>query len=142
METPWFSTFTLFTELLVTTSVFYIFYQNLKFDRFPGRLTAITLGYETLFNISYMTYRSLTHVEHEGHVHTPLHIAVAAFHGIFSLSMFIALIVFMVLAWRAHKRGENFFRKHLVMSKVFLVLWAIAIVSGMLFYYLAYFTET
>lgn len=140
---PLFSTFTLFTEILITCSILYIFYKGYKHNVFHSKLVFFTLAYETLFNISYMSYRALTHEANVGpHQHTAFHIAVAAFHGIFSILMFVLLIVFFVVAWRKYKKGINFFKEHKMLTYAFIVLWMIAIFSGLFFYYLAYFTET
>lgn len=140
---PLFSTFTLVTEILVTVSVLYVFYSAYKHNIFHKKLVFFTLAYETLFNISYMSLRALTHEQNVGaHHHTPFHIAVAAFHGIFSILMFVLLIVFFVVAWRMYGQGINFFKEHKVMTFGFVVLWMVAILSGLFFYYLAYFTTT
>src|SRR4051812_27690607 len=109
---PWFSTFTLVTEALVTASVIYILYSGYYKNKFPGVLAGITLGYEALFNISYMAYRALTHEEASGHTDSPFHIGIAIFHGSFSLLMFVLLIVFMLFAWKSYKKGINFFQNH------------------------------
>lgn len=145
METspPLFSTFTLFTEIIITIIIFFIFYKGYTENRFFKRLTIITLSYEILFKISYMTYRAVWHeTKIAAHAHTPFHIAVAAFHGIFSITMFIALVVFLVLAMKNYSKGINYFKEHSVITGIFLVLWSMAILSGLLFYYLAYFTNT
>jgi len=137
---PWFSTFTLLTEALVTASVLYILYSGYYKNRFPAQLTAVTLLYETLFNISYMSYRALSHVDNSTHPDSSFHIALAIFHGTFSLFMFIALIIFMYFAWKNYKNGINFFQKFKKLTLVFLIAWLIAVVSGFAFYYEAYFS--
>ncbi len=142
METiPWFSTFTLITEAAVTASVVYILYSGFYKNKFPAKLTAATLGYELLFNISYMTYRAVTHNDGPAHPHSTFHLAVAIFHGTFSLLMFLLLIVFMIFAWRGYKQGINFFQKYKKTTVVFLTAWMIAILSGFLFYYESYLTK-
>lgn len=135
---PWFSTFTLFTEVLVTAGLFYVFYSGYFKNKFPFRLTAAVLAYEALFNISYMTYRAFTHVDSTAHPHSPLHIGVAIFHGTFSLLMFILLIIFMIVAWKSYARGANYFQEHKRLTIIFLAAWMVAILSGILFYYEAY----
>jgi len=144
METPpLFSTFTLFTEVLVTCSILYIFYKAYKHNIFYKKLVFFTLSYEVIFNISYMSLRAINHEKNVGpHHHTPFHIAVAAFHGIFSILMFVLLIVFFVVAWRKYGQGINFFKEHKKITFGFIALWMIAIFSGLFFYYLAYFTKT
>jgi hypothetical protein len=134
---PWFSTFTLFTELLVTASVLYVFYSAYKRNVFPFTLVAITLGYEILFNISYMASRALGG-KNPSKLAGGSVIGLAIFHGIFSLIMFIALLVFMGLAWVNYKKGINYFQQHKYSTISFIILWMIAIASGFAFYALAY----
>lgn len=139
---PLFSTFTLFTEVVVTYVIVWLFYRGYFHNVFHTKIAMLTLLYETLFNISYMSYRALTHESNVGpHHHTPFHIGVAVFHGVFSITMFVLLIVFLTIAWKRYKK-ENFFKKHEFLTAIFLILWFIAIGSGILFYYLAYFTKT
>ena len=135
---PWFSVFTLFTETCITASVLYIFYKAYKENKFNYKLTAITLSYEVLFNIGYMVYRAASHKEVAGIKEGGLDIFLAAFHGIFSLIMFIALLTFMYTAWKNYKKGINYFFEHKKLSTVFLIAWMIAILSGYLFFYQEY----
>ena len=137
---PWFSTFTLLTETIVTASILYIFYSAYFKNEFKFRLVSLTIGYEVLFNISYMAYRALTHIDSAARPDSAFHIALAAFHGIFSLLMFVLLLVFMLLAWRNYKQGINYFREHRKIVLVFLISWLIAVLSGYVFYYEAYFS--
>jgi len=137
---PWFSTFTLLTEALVTASVLYILYSGYYKNRFPSKLVVVTLAYETLFNISYMSYRALSHADDSAHPDSSFHIAIAIFHGTFSLLMFIALIIFMYYAWKNYRQGINFFQKFKKLTLIFLIAWLIAVFSGVFFYYEAYFS--
>ncbi|PIP60246.1 hypothetical protein COX00_04275 [Candidatus Uhrbacteria bacterium CG22_combo_CG10-13_8_21_14_all_47_17] len=137
MNAPLFSTFTLFTEILVTLAVLYAFYSGYARNRFPSLLVGITLLYETLFNISYMVFRSATH----GSIadDTAFEIGLAAFHGILSLVMFVGLFVFMIVAWRHYRKGINYFRAHRALTGTFIVLWLLVVLSGLLFYVITYF---
>lgn len=137
---PWFSTFTLVTETFVTVGVLYILYSGYYKNRFLTKLAAITLAYETLFNISYMSYRALSHQDSSKYPDSAFHIALAIFHGTFSLLMFILLLVFMFFAWRGYKKGLNFFQVHKKLTLVFLIAWLVAVFSGFAFYYVAYFS--
>lgn len=140
---PLFSTFTLFTELLVTVFVLFIFYKGYRFNIFHKKIAIFTLSYEILFNISYMSYRAFTHDKIVGeHTHTPLHTGIAIFHGVFSLTMFILLIIFLLTAMIKYGKGVNYFREHKTITFAFIFLWMIAILSGVLFYGFAYFTNT
>ena len=137
---PWFSTFTLVTETLVTASLLYILYSGYYKNKFLTALTAVTLGYEVLFNISYMSYRALTHEDSTAHPDSTLHIILAAFHGTFSLLMVILLLVFMYFAWKNYKTGINFFAMRKKLTTTFLIAWLVAVISGYVFYYEAYFS--
>jgi len=141
MEAPLFSTFTLFTELIVTAAIFYVFYRSYKYNSFPVKIAVFALGYEIAFNISYMTYRFFDHglAEPTTTEHGPFYIALAIFHGSFSLIMFIALIVFLLVAMKRYKQGINYFKKRKVLTGTFLGAWSMAVLSGVAFYFVAYF---
>lgn len=136
MAAPWFSTFTLATEVLVTAAVLYTIHSGWTRNRFPSRLAGAALAYETLFNITYMAYRAATHEPRESH--SAFHMTVAIFHGTFSLLMFAALLVFFGLAWHGYRRGHNFFLAHRRWTTAFVLAWLLAIGSGILFYAVAY----
>ncbi|MEK7581299.1 MAG: hypothetical protein AAB512_03375 [Patescibacteria group bacterium] len=139
MTPPILSTFTLITEIFVTAAVLYIFYKSYKTGLFPSRLAFATLAYEVLFNISYMVYSSMVREAHESTRVFTWKIGVAIFHGVLSLVMFVSLVVFMVLAYRAYRKGKNYFREHKNISFVFLFFWFAAILSGVTLYLLEYF---
>lgn len=134
MNAPILSTFTLFTELLITVAVIYIFYKSIKTSMFPAKLAFITLAYEILFNISYMVYSSVKRESVEMTREFTWKTGVAIFHGIVSLIMFIALVIFMLVAYRAYKQNRNFFRENLTLSYIFLFFWFVAIISGIVMY--------
>ena len=136
MQAPLYSTVSLVTELFVSAGIVTAIVQAYRTGIFRRRLVALTLTYEALFNVSYMIYRVLTHGHEE--IESRFEIGLAIFHGTLSLAMFIALIAFMIVAWKRYAKGENFFRKHRVMTGVFLVLWALSILSGILFYFVEY----
>lgn len=139
MPPPLFSTFSLITELIVSASIFYVFYSGYKHNHFPFKLALFALSYEILFNISYMVSRSLEHVpEYKEEVHSGFEIALAAFHGILSLVMFIALIVFLIIAFKKYKAGINYFKEHNTLTIMFLVLWSLSVISGIVFYFTLY----
>jgi len=135
---PWFSTFTLATEFVVTASILYIFYKAYKYNKFLYGFAAGVLAYEALVNVAYMARSLFDHTEGK-QIASPYYIALAAFHGIFSLLMFILLLVFMFFAWRNYKKGINYFLVHKKLTITFLASWMIAVVTGFLFYYLLYF---
>jgi hypothetical protein len=125
----------------VTVAVFYIIYRAYYEHYFLRGFAITVLAYELLFNISYMSSRLFGHVLSEEHAqmhHAPYEIAVAAFHGIFSLLMFILLIVFFIFAIRAYGRGEQFFSNHTKLTLAFVVAWIISIFSGIFLFFLLY----
>ena len=90
MTPPFLSTFTLFTEIIITAAILYVFYRGYKYNKFPFKVAFIALAYEILFNVSYMSFRALTHDDSNLTVpHSPLHTGLAIFHGTFSLIMFM-----------------------------------------------------
>lgn len=137
---PIYSIFSLLTETLITIGIFYVFYVAYTENRFMHKLAGGILAYEILFNISYMASRFWTHVDPDDHVDSPFHIGVAIFHGTWSLTMFIALLVFMYFAWKNYDKGINYFKEHNRLTTTFIVAWTIAILSGYLFFYEGYFS--
>ena len=120
----------------MTAAVFFVVARAVFFDRFHGRILAVALIYEVLFNISYMTLRLFTHIE--PHPHPPWMIALVAGHGALSLLMFLGLVAFSWLAYRAHTRGENLLARHANWTAAFVVLWTISVVSGEAVFVLEY----
>ena len=136
MIAPLYSTFALIAEPLVTTAVFYTFYQGYKNNKFPAKVAFGAIIYETVFNISYMFYKL---PEHFSRFNKAWYTALGAFHGILSILMFIGLIVFLLLANKNYKKDINYFKKHKYISVVFLVFWLIALFSGFALYYTTYY---
>lgn len=137
MNAPFISTFTLFTELIVTASVLYIFISGYKHNTFHPKLLLATLLYETFVNINYMAHRV---ADTKSNKILPIwYKAFGAFHGIFSLLMFITLVIFFILAWLNFRKNINYFRKHALFSKIFITGWLISIISGVIFYFVSYF---
>lgn len=137
---PWFSTFTLFTEAVVTVAVLNVIYSAYKSGNFKYRLAGAALLYETFFNISYMAYRALNHRDSQAHPDSNFHIGLAIFHGTFSLLMFLLLLIFMFYAWKGYRQNVNFFEKYKKLTLIFVIAWMIAVISGFTFYYEAYFS--
>ncbi len=137
MHGPLFSTITLFTELIVTFIVFYTIFKGYRHNKFPTVPAFFALAYETFFNISYMFSRVPAHAK-AAKATSPLLIILAIVHGVLSLIMFVALIVFFILAWRSYKKEKNYFLEHKRITFTFLFFWTFSIVSGVLFYLLEY----
>ena len=139
MQAPFFSTFTLFTEIVITLLVLTIFYKGYFKNKFPKQLVIVALTYEILFNITYMVNSALHHVQNEAAiVDTPFETGLAIFHGTLSLIMFIGLVIFLVVSWRNFNKGINYFEKHKTLTIIFIVFWLLAVISGVLFYFVLY----
>ncbi len=136
MNPPLYSTFTLFTELIISAVLFYVLYSGYKYSRFPYKLATFAVAYEIIFNISYMVYRSYTETAgKQPGVHSQFYAGFEIFHGITSLIMFIALIIFLIAAWKSYNKGINYFRKHKTLTLAFLAFWLVAVVSGVIVYF-------
>lgn len=132
---PLYSTITLIAEIVISAAIYYSIYSGYTHNKFPWKLAGAALAYEIFFNISYMVLRFSAHTG----THEPsAGLALAIIHGVLSLAMFIALIVFFVLAWINYRKGINYFRLHRVWTIIFLVFWTLAVVSGILFYLVEY----
>ena len=136
------STITLASELLLTVAILYIFYTGYTKGTFLSKIALPAVLYETFVNIVYMVSRS-TETNSEiatGAVkHSSAYVALAIFHGIFSLVMFISLVIFLFTAWQEYKKGNNFFRIHKKLTVSFIALWLISVASGVAFYFVIYF---
>ena len=137
MPIPVWSLITLCTELVVTASVYAIIWRSYRSGVFPTRFAALVLGYETLFNVSYMLSRELSSAG--AAVYSPYETALAIFHGIFSLVMFATLVMFFIAAMRAYKRGDNYFRSRPRLTAAFAIAWGVSILSGIALFASLYF---
>lgn len=139
MTIPIFSIITLITELFITASVFYIVWKGRTQGVFYKKLTYTVLSYEALFNITYMVHQAMERApEHIPTSHGPYVTLFGIFHGIFSLLMFVALIVFMITAAKRYAGGENFFLVRSTLTNIFLGAWSISILSGVGFFVILY----
>lgn len=134
---PFWSTFTLVTELIVTAGVLYSIKKGYQTGQLPGKILGASLLYEVIVNISYMAHQAAEKAG-EKVAHSGLYIGLAIFHGVFSLLMFVGLLVFMLIAMRSYKKGNNFFKNHKIVTGVFLVFWLTALFSGIAFYIASY----
>ena len=137
MDIPIWSVVTLLTELSVTASVYFIIWKGYRTGVFLRIFAFAVLGYEALFNITYMTSR-VTSVQ--GAVtYSPFEIGLAIFHGTFSILMFAALVGFFLAAARVYKKGENYFLTHRKLTIAFVAAWGVSILSGVTFFISLYF---
>ncbi|MBU6142138.1 hypothetical protein KGO95_03440 [Patescibacteria group bacterium] len=133
---PLYSTITLFAELIVSGVIFYALWSGWVRNRFPRKLVVAALSYEVLFNISYMVFR--TAGDRGGSILPPAVIALAAFHGILSLIMFLTLLAFFITAWKRYRIGINFFKTYPRLTIIFGCFWTLSVLSGSLLYVLTY----
>lgn len=139
MPIPLWSIVTLGTEIVVSGFVYFIIYEAYTRGAFHRLLAFLVLGYEIVFNISYMLSR-LAQGTHDGtaQITTPYQTGLAIFHGTFSLIMFISLVVFFVTAALRYARGENFFHAHPRLTITFCIAWFISVLSGIAFFIALY----
>jgi hypothetical protein len=134
---PLLSTITLIAELFIFGAISYVFYKGYEGRVFPFGLAYFTIIYEVIFNIGYMIYRSFG-LKSAPSLSHQLKI-LGAVHGILSLLVFSAVIIFMILAIRNYKKGMNYFQVHSRFTATLLFFWIISLASGMLLYFKVYF---
>ena len=136
MDAPAWSTFSAIAELFVTAAVIYIVVTNYQGKGFAWRLAAAVCLFEFSVNMSYMISRLRADAA-AGEMTGPMALF-AAGHGLLSLIVFIALVVFCFQAYQAWKRGEFFFRDHPTLTVVFLFFWMVSVISGEVLYVVRY----
>ncbi|MEK6967478.1 MAG: DUF420 domain-containing protein [Nanoarchaeota archaeon] len=139
MNAPFLSTFTLVSEVFVTAGVLIVFYYGYFKNRFLSKLAFSVLAYEVFVNVAYMVARVLTHKETAKP--PAFEIALLALHGTLSLIMLFAIIVTFILAHKAYKRKQNFFKKHKLITLITIIIWFISILSGVVVYIMEYVLE-
>jgi heme A synthase len=137
MHAPLYSTITFFAELIISAIIYYTLYQGYRKNRFPTKLAFFALIYETVFNITYMVSRVPGHTK-VARIEAPYVVGLAIVHGVLSLIMFIALIIFFIIAWRNYKKEINYFKIHNYLTWTFLFFWTFSILSGVFFYLVEY----
>lgn len=136
---PLHSTITLCAEVVVSIIVLYSIYRGYVKGKFPAILAGVALLYEILFNVTYMVSRLGAQTDNQ--FITPVDLGLAITHGTLSFIMFIALIVFFVLAWIGYGKGVNYFKTHHTLTITFIVFWTISVLSGILLYFVVYYTH-
>lgn len=136
MVIPLWSSITLFAELAVTAAIYVIIWHAYRIGVFWRWFAFAVLAYEALFDMSYMLSREAG--EAGSVVYNPYTTALGAFHGIFSLLMFVALVAFFLRAAYRYRRGENYFRVHRRLTIAFAVAWGVSIASGIALFVMLY----
>jgi cation transport ATPase len=137
MAIPWVSILTLLAEILITVLVYFVIWYAYRTGKFIRRLAFGILLYELIFNISYMISREVG--QKDSRTYNPYETALGIFHGVFSIVMFLTLVVFFLFAAHAYQKSndtkkENFFRVHTCTTVAFVCAWAISILSGILLF--------
>lgn len=126
---PAFSIFSATSELVVMAAVFYVLWRAYYRADFRVALLAVTLAFEAIVNIAYMTYRT-ANPSHPNATTQDWLVALQGGHGVPSLTMFIGLIILAGMAFSLHRDGRNFFRESRGLTLTFVVLWVISVGSG------------
>ena len=137
MYIPLASTITLVMEVFIGFLIFYIIIQGYKNNHFSQKITFFAIGYEVIFNVGYMIYRTIAEPS-ATHLNNALKIF-AMMHGILSLIMLIAVIMFFMRASREYSQKINSFFAHKFQTIIFCILWTISLVSGIFLYIKIYF---
>lgn len=137
---PAFSTLSAITELFVTAAVIWFFWHALRGADYRWGVMTVAIAYETLFNITYMVLRLVSHEEGVTHQHPAWVTWFVGFHGAISLAMFVGLIWLVVWAWRRVRAGDaDPIGRRAKLSYTFLALWAVSILSGEAIYAMYWF---
>jgi len=136
MEAPLFSTFSAIAEIFVTAAVFYVVLNNFQGKGFAWRLAAVVVVFEFSVNMLYMISRLRAEAA-SGEATGPMALF-AAGHGLLSLIVFIALVVFVFQAYQAWRRGAFYFRDHPTLTYVFLFFWGVSVTTGEVLYVIRY----
>jgi uncharacterized membrane protein YozB (DUF420 family) len=141
MDIPPFSIFSAISELFVTAGVFYVIRRNWTQRPFPFALFLTVALFEALVNVMYMANRSATAASaapgHAEALSTGMKVFYAS-HGLLSLGAFLVFVVLGTLAHQEQRAGRWFFRDHPTLTRVFLVIWTISILSGEAIFVLRY----
>jgi hypothetical protein len=137
MPAPIASTITLIMELFIASLIFYIVYKSYVKNIFSEKLAMLAIGYEVIFNVGYMLYRTLAHKE--TYVLSSQMKLIAALHGILSLLMLLAVIVIFLMARKNYRQGRNYFLENKIITIAFVFFWIVSLVSGLFLYLRVYF---
>jgi hypothetical protein len=137
MQIPLASNITLVMEIIIASIIFFLVFKGYKENIFFKKLAYFAVGYEIVFNVGYMIYRSVS-IPSASNLSTGMR-AVAAAHGILSLLMLFAVVFFFLRAAKEYAKGLNSFVFHKVQTFLFLAFWVISLLSGIFLYVKTYF---
>jgi hypothetical protein len=133
MDIPPFSIFSAVSELFVTAGVLYVVRRNWTRRTFPFGLFIGVVLFEALVNVLYMANRASAAAAAAPGTAEALPIEMKLFfavHGILSLVAYLVFVVLGALAHQEQRAGRWFFRDHPALTRAFLALWTVSIVSG------------
>ncbi|MDD5397263.1 MAG: hypothetical protein PHW24_04380 [Candidatus Moranbacteria bacterium] len=137
MQIPVASTITLIMELFIGALIFFIIQQGYVKNVFSKRLAFFAIGYEIIFNVGYMVYRTIG-APSVSNLSPALKIT-AALHGVLSLVMLFVIIAFFVRANREYGERVNSFVFHKIQTWLFMFFWSLSLLSGIFLYLKVYF---
>jgi len=128
MPIPIASTITLIMELIIASIIFFIIFKGFAKNIFLKKLSYFAIGYEIIFNVSYMLYRTIAS-QPSTQLSNSLKIF-AALHGSLSLIILVAVIWLFLKAGKAYAKNINYFKVHKIQTFLFILCWVISILSG------------
>jgi hypothetical protein len=133
MSIPPFSLFSAVSELLVTAGVLYVVRRNWTRRTFPFGLFIGVVLFEALVNVLYMANRAAVAASAAPGTAEALPALMKvgfAAHGLLSLAAYLVFVVLGALAHQEQRAGRWFFRERPMLTRAFLVVWTVSIVSG------------
>lgn len=135
-----FSTVSALSEIFVTIGVLYVIWQNVTGKGFNWKLIGAVIVFEFTINMLYMMHRLNMHTDVASGEPRPFTFltAIMAGHGILSLLVFILLVILSVLAYLDFRKNRFYFKDRPVLTKVFVSLWLVSVLSGEFLYVYMY----
>jgi predicted membrane protein len=131
MQIPVASTITLVMELFIGSLIFSIIYDGYVKNIFSKNLAIFAIGYEIVFNVGYMIYRTIFPSTSQLTVALKI---VAASHGVLSLIMLFVIVGFFLRAKKEYSQNINSFAVHKFQTILFSVFWMASLISGIFLY--------
>ena len=137
MRVPTISVITLGMEIIIGCLIFSIVYFGYFKNIFSKNLSLFVVGYEIIFNVGYMIYRTI--LPKTNLILSPLMKIVAAFHGALSLVMLFVVVFVFLRANREYTNNINSFALHKNQTRLFVIFWLVSLLSGMFLFLGVYF---
>lgn len=118
--------------LFGTVAVLSIVWNGYAHNSFTRVHAWSTVAIVVVYMVSFLAYRHMTaHIETHM-VHEPLYMVLASIHGVISLAAILLACIVFSKAPAYFARGENYFRTHEIRSLLLVLLWPLALLSGLL----------